>query len=454
MLGRKLLTGAVLLALATSAAGQQAKLNRSEPAIASTIAIKTLRIEDETHPLSRVTESRTVEGVARPAEVWASEDKRTIYLVGEIVGDTLAKFTAVAKANPEARTLYLASPGGRVWEGYMIGSLVREKGLDTWVEYDCASSCTQIFAAGKARLFGQQARLGFHQTYRENWRTGDLEGSEYKDEADLAARLADEAKLQAMPRGDKYMVRALRWAKVPDAFLVKVLRTKPEDSWSPPAEELLKAGMVTRVIGHEPGLSVPEGILDRAKLAEDLLKQRFWQVLRAKQPEKFEESVGDIWRESNSGASRDASEADLLISLFVGLRTTAARVPDPLLARLVTALAADAMRERFNGYPTCTGTSFERAAMNARGMRISLTKLGDLYAEVLESPTPVAAMTSARAIDIFAAETDRLVKADPDYSVGGESSRDYCRLTYVTDEAVNRLEPKHRLRVARAWLSV
>jgi hypothetical protein len=454
MLGRKLLTGAVLLMLATSAAGQQAKLGRTERVALPPPVIKSLRIEDRTHPLSRITESRTIDGVARPAEVWASDDKRTIYLVGQIVDDTLAKFSAVVAANPTARTLYLASPGGHVLEGYMIGVLVREKQLDTWVEYDCASSCTQIFAAGKQRLFGRQARLGFHQSYRENWRTGDLEGSEYKDEADLAARLADEAKLQALPRGDKYMVRALRWAKVPDSVLVKVLQTKPEDSWSPPVEELVKAGMVTRVIGKELGLPVPAGIVDRAKLSEELLTQRFWQVLRAKQPEKFEATLGDIWRDSNSGAAREAAEADLMIALFVELRTTAARVPDPLLGRLVSALAADGLRERFNGYPTCTGASAERDGMNPRSLRASLTRLGNLFAEVLESPTPVAALPSAKAIDLFVRDADRLTKADPGYNYSGEGSRDFCRLTYRTDEAIEKLEPKHRLRVARAWLSI
>ncbi len=454
MLGRKLLTTAVLLGLATAAGAQKAKVPREFGAEATATAIKTLRIEDKSHPLSRITESRPINGVARPAEVWASADRRTIYLVGEIVEDTLVKFAAVSKANPEARTVYLASPGGNVWEGYMIGSLVREKGLDTWVEYDCASSCTQIFAAGKQRLFGQAARLGFHQSYRENWRTGDLEGQDYKDAEALAARLADEAKLQTMQRGDKYMVRSLRWAKVPDTFLIKVLQTKPEDSWSPPVEELVTAGMVTRVVNQEPALATPAGVVDRAAIEQGMLAQRFWQVLRAKQPEKFDEALNNIWREANSGSTVAVSETDILIAQFVLLRPQAARVPDPLLTRLVAALAADGLRERFNGYPTCTGTGFERDGMNARSTRASLIRLGDLYAEVMESPTPVAALTSDRAIDLFAAETPRLLKASPDFNIDGAGTRDYCRITYATDEAVARLEPKHRLRAARYWLSI
>jgi hypothetical protein len=73
---------------------------------------------------------------------------------------------------------------------------------------------------------------------------------------------------------------------------------------------------------------------------------------------------------------------------------------------------------------------------------------------VLESPTPVAALPSAKAIDLFVLDTDRLIKADPGYSNSGDGSRDFCRLTYRTDEAIDKLEPKHRLRLARAWLSI
>lgn len=454
MLGRTILSLAMVLGMTSAAAAQQSKLGRSTRAEAPAPAIKIVRESEERLPLSRITESRSVETLSRPAEVWVSADKRTIYIVGQIIDTTLTKFAAAVRENPLARTVYLASPGGRVWEGYMIGSLVREKQLDTWVEYDCASACTQIFAAGKQRLLGREARLGFHQTYRENWRTGDLEGEEYKDEAELAARLADEAKLQTLARGDKYMVRSLRWANVPDSFIVKVLRTPGADSWNPPADELLKAGMVTRVIGTEPGLTRPADALDKAKLAEELLQQRIWRALKAARPSEFETTLGEIWRESNSGTTREAAEADALIVLFSSLRGRAATVPDSLLDRLLTQLAADGLRERFNGYPTCTGYLSERDGMNARGMQVSLRRLGDLFAEVLESPTPTAVIASDKAVDLFVAESERLSQADPDYSYTGDGSRDFCRLTYRTDEAINKLEVKHRLRVARMWLSI
>jgi hypothetical protein len=62
-------------------------------------------------------------------------------------------------------TLRLHSYGGSVWAGFRLADLIIDFGLDTEVVDDCASACTLMFLAGKARRMERGARLGFH-----NWK--------------------------------------------------------------------------------------------------------------------------------------------------------------------------------------------------------------------------------------------------------------------------------------------
>ncbi len=92
---------------------------------------------------------------------WAitlSEDGTTARLTGQIESGDDALFQAfLAKPRPKPlRTLVLASPGGSITPGMVIGLLVRNAKLSTVVDAEtsaCSSACTFIFAGGVQRHY-------------------------------------------------------------------------------------------------------------------------------------------------------------------------------------------------------------------------------------------------------------------------------------------------------------
>jgi hypothetical protein len=64
-------------------------------------------------------------------------------------------------------TVYLASGGGRLADGFAMGNLFRKVGVQAIVpgEATCASSCAVAFLGGKWRSMGPPASLMFHAPY-------------------------------------------------------------------------------------------------------------------------------------------------------------------------------------------------------------------------------------------------------------------------------------------------
>jgi len=62
-----------------------------------------------------------------------------------------------------ATLVVVDSDGGLVSEAMALGAWIREQGLDTAVAQSCASACVEVFAGGRERLVGNEARVGIHQ---------------------------------------------------------------------------------------------------------------------------------------------------------------------------------------------------------------------------------------------------------------------------------------------------
>jgi hypothetical protein len=86
-----------------------------------------------------------------------------LVLTGEITFGVKETVSRLLRANPDLRTLVLASEGGHIYEARGLAFLVRDHGLNTRVETECSSACTLVFIAGQRRELGAKARLGFHQ---------------------------------------------------------------------------------------------------------------------------------------------------------------------------------------------------------------------------------------------------------------------------------------------------
>lgn len=131
-------------------------------------------------------------------------------------------FDRVLAASPGVRTVMIDSPGGRLAEGERIAAEVRRRRLDTCAVGECESAATVVFLAGARRTLGPHGTLGFH--------------SPSLPEASALLRLAMQFQLDF----------DMKAAGVSEPFILKTLRTPPDDMWYPPKPVLEAAGVLTR----------------------------------------------------------------------------------------------------------------------------------------------------------------------------------------------------------------
>jgi len=130
-------------------------------------------------------------------------------------------------AAPQAKVLRIESPGGRLAEAKKMIRLVRERDLITFTSEQCQSAAPLVLMAGRQRIVGVGARVGFH--------AGRLPGAtagQVKEMADLVRS-------------------TMELAGVSEQFISRVLATPPNQMWYPTFREMLAAGVVTRQsFGH------------------------------------------------------------------------------------------------------------------------------------------------------------------------------------------------------------
>jgi hypothetical protein len=186
-------------------------------------------------------------------------------------------FDRVLGASPGVRVVHLNSTGGRLGEGEKLNALIRDKGLDTYVEEKCLSACTLAFVGGKQRILRKGAVLGFHR--------GAFAG---RDEVDDGG---------GIQRG------VFRAAGISSGFIDTALATKNKDIWRPTEPELLSAGVVTRITtGDEFAFG---GGLTRQDWDQGLLKSAgVYRALKDKYPRSYEEILDIFLSGTEAGTQR------------------------------------------------------------------------------------------------------------------------------------------------------
>ena len=130
--------------------------------------------------------------------------------------------------NPQIITITFDSPGGLEFEARNVFSIIKEKGLNTYVSEYCVSACVSAFIGGEKRQISSKALLGFHQGSP----TFDLREFT-KDE--LSDKLYEAIKFYKQQGIDK-------------KFVMRFFRTPPDELWYPKINELLNSGVITGVL--------------------------------------------------------------------------------------------------------------------------------------------------------------------------------------------------------------
>jgi membrane-bound ClpP family serine protease len=84
----------------------------------------------------------------------------------KIPSSALRTFIAVSALQNEQTIVLLNSPGGAIGTAIEIGKIIKQRGFKTAVpDFErCLSACALIWLAGKERLVGGSASIGFHST--------------------------------------------------------------------------------------------------------------------------------------------------------------------------------------------------------------------------------------------------------------------------------------------------
>ena len=201
-------------------------------------------------------------------------------LAGGMPFGTAAAIRQLLEAAPTVKVIHLNSQGGRVAEGYEVYKLIRERKLITYTSSDCASACTIAFLAGPERYLAAKARLGFHSS---NY--GGL----------------DE---KVLPGINDDMRQTLRQHGVQAWFIEKAFETRGDSIWHPTNDELIRAGVVTKIVdASEFGLSGLANWNNKEALEGQLAEIPIYKLIKDNDPEGFKALAQSFFAGIQAGRS-------------------------------------------------------------------------------------------------------------------------------------------------------
>jgi hypothetical protein len=219
------------------------------PAIAAIIAVA-IATATVMQPLQVLAQSSAVTAEPTSGRFLVEGDR--IVFAGDVPRDDddsiaevdVEEFLALARANPQIRTLELRSEGGYLADGLNFAHAVHELGFDTIVAHYCLSSCTDVFVAGDRRTLEPGARLGFHGTSwgREAIKSFYEEAREdygWMDEMAYASWVYQEGM-----RDQRKSISHLVSRGIGIDFILRTLAVDGADMWYPTRSELIEAGVL------------------------------------------------------------------------------------------------------------------------------------------------------------------------------------------------------------------
>jgi len=154
-------------------------------------------------------------------DIILSENGNDVTIHGGIGFGISIEVEKIINKNPDITIIKLTSFGGRLLPARQLRNLIHKNNLNTYAEGRCNSACSFVFLAGGNRIFGTNARLGFH--------------------AAQFPRLSQEIMDTELELDRKFLLQV----GLPNEFVEKVLDTAPGGMWYPTVEELFEANVIT-----------------------------------------------------------------------------------------------------------------------------------------------------------------------------------------------------------------
>ena len=388
---------------------------------------------------------KPVAPVATIPRITLSADGETVYIIGAILNDSFLRFDALLLGAPKVKTVFLASPGGLTLEGRLIAALVRKRGLNTYVEHYCASACTQVFVAGRARTIGPEGQLGFHQAV----------GIDDKGETSALAA-ASTRRLSPMTvfgvNGNDTLRLAYEQAGIDQPFIAKALARGHDAMWLPTVDELRQSHAITRQ-ADQPELALPAGSQSHAQLRAVLAERPLWRAAATALPTAYAEALDDVWRRANTGSEIESAISSGRAAIVVGAWPLLATASDQVLDRVLSLYADTARSQRVRGYPMCREALDDNAGPVDPLDRAFERGEDQLLIELFSLPAQGKALSIKAARKIFEREVVP-VMVQSYLATDAKSTSASCRLGFKIFGAIDQLPAKQRIRAYRALLSL
>ncbi len=168
----------------------------------------------------------TLIGSSPPASVQLDARSNQIVLQGALEFGSTRAVREALDANPNVRVVRLESRGGRVAEGLALGTLLRDRGVDTFVNGECSSACVTAFAGGARRIIGPNAAIGLHSAGGAGFSADTVASANRRSDDFIAARGVDQRVLQ------------------------KGAAVANDQIWFPSPQVLLSSGLATEFAGR------------------------------------------------------------------------------------------------------------------------------------------------------------------------------------------------------------
>lgn len=137
-----------------------------------------------------------------------------IFLTGTLERGDSEKFKALVIKYPANKLLvFFDSPGGDIYEGIIIGSILNDRNIRTgienrlWKRASCESACALAYLGSTQKMFSKNSSLGVHRFYTKNATAGNSR---------QAVTRVDEQETQEWT---SYIYKYARWADIhPEAI--------------------------------------------------------------------------------------------------------------------------------------------------------------------------------------------------------------------------------------------
>ncbi|MHD0644923.1 COG3904 family protein [Pseudomonas aeruginosa] len=155
-----------------------------------------------------------------------SHDGRVLKFTGNIHPGSVEELNILTSTNKNIRVISLKSIGGYASDADKMVETLRKRGISTYTDGLCASACTDVFAGGKERIIGPNAKLGYHGQY-----------------------LSDADKGSFVPKCIGFhddQIKKLMGYGASREFADKAVSYPPGDVWVPPKETLYSNNIITK----------------------------------------------------------------------------------------------------------------------------------------------------------------------------------------------------------------